>query len=528
MSRKHVLIASFLIGYSLTHWYGLTALPVFADEAIYIRWAQLIIDDWRQYLFFPLNDGKTPLFFWLQVPFLLLMKDQLFASRTVSVLIGLLQSFVIAKITKVGGGGNKAQWFSAILVAILPFWFFHHRMALIDGLLTFLLSIVTYFFWVAAKRDPAKTTGKWMNWAKKTLLNRSFLLLVFCAGAALGAGLWTKLPAVLLIPALAILAISAKFSRAQYVKNAALFSGTIGFALFLFALMRIHPAFPQLFRRGGDFLHPMSGIFSLDVLSQTLPSIPTYAGYFIQYASPVAWLFVLYGLFYGKHKGSVHQLFWAGMVFLMPMVVLGKVVFPRYLLPAMIFFTPALALSIESMVDNLKFQSKLTALGAGKMVFVAVLLANVATHSFQFILPAMISPEDIPFVSSDAEQYLLEWSSGHGIAETAELIAQAAEKEKVAVATEGFFGTLPDGLLLNFHNRPVDNISIEGIGQPVGDVPDEFWSKHSTFERFWLVVNSHRLLKKPDGYLLAEFCRPAQAPCLQVWELNPPTLDVNE
>ncbi|MCC6710949.1 MAG: hypothetical protein IT416_01195, partial [Candidatus Pacebacteria bacterium] len=31
--------------YFLTHITALTLLPVFADEAIYIRWAQLIIDD---------------------------------------------------------------------------------------------------------------------------------------------------------------------------------------------------------------------------------------------------------------------------------------------------------------------------------------------------------------------------------------------------------------------------------------------------------------------------------------------------
>jgi hypothetical protein len=53
--------------YLFTHLWKLTILPVFADESIYIRWAQLIIDDWKQYLFFPLNDGKTPLQMWLMI-----------------------------------------------------------------------------------------------------------------------------------------------------------------------------------------------------------------------------------------------------------------------------------------------------------------------------------------------------------------------------------------------------------------------------------------------------------------------------
>ena len=65
MKKTSLLIVIFLVGYLSTHLYGLTRLPIFADEAIYIRWSQLIIDDWQQYLFFSLNDGKTPLLIWL-------------------------------------------------------------------------------------------------------------------------------------------------------------------------------------------------------------------------------------------------------------------------------------------------------------------------------------------------------------------------------------------------------------------------------------------------------------------------------
>src|SRR5690606_14151004 len=85
--------------YLLTHLVNLTGLPVFADEAIYIRWTQLIIDDWQRYLFFPLNDGKTPLHMWLMVPFQLVVADQLLAGRLLSVLVGLLQLPVMGYLT---------------------------------------------------------------------------------------------------------------------------------------------------------------------------------------------------------------------------------------------------------------------------------------------------------------------------------------------------------------------------------------------------------------------------------------------
>ncbi|MBD3279174.1 MAG: hypothetical protein GF390_00500, partial [Candidatus Pacebacteria bacterium] len=86
-----VILIIFIAVYLLTHLYRLTALPVFADEAIYIRWAQLIMDDWQQYLFFAMNDGKTPLHIWLLVPFQYLFTDQLYAGRFLSVLVGLIQ-----------------------------------------------------------------------------------------------------------------------------------------------------------------------------------------------------------------------------------------------------------------------------------------------------------------------------------------------------------------------------------------------------------------------------------------------------
>ena len=136
------ILFSLLIGfYLLSHLAKLTALPVFADEAIYIRWTQLMIDDWRRYLFFPLNDGKTPLQMWLMLPLQYLFADQLYAARILSVLVGLIQMLVMALLAKTLGGQKKAQYLAALLTAILPFWYFHHRMALIDGLLTLFLSL---------------------------------------------------------------------------------------------------------------------------------------------------------------------------------------------------------------------------------------------------------------------------------------------------------------------------------------------------------------------------------------------------
>src|SRR4051812_11296992 len=68
---------------------NLTSQPIFADEAIYIRWAQVMRNE-PTLRFLPLSDGKTPLYMWAMIPFFKLFSDPLFAGRFLSVLSGFI------------------------------------------------------------------------------------------------------------------------------------------------------------------------------------------------------------------------------------------------------------------------------------------------------------------------------------------------------------------------------------------------------------------------------------------------------
>src|SRR3990170_8374691 len=68
--------------------YNLNSLPVFGDEAIYIRWAQVMRAD-PSLRFLPLSDGKQPLFMWSIIPLFKIFSDPLFAGRFLSVVSGL-------------------------------------------------------------------------------------------------------------------------------------------------------------------------------------------------------------------------------------------------------------------------------------------------------------------------------------------------------------------------------------------------------------------------------------------------------
>ena len=82
------VLALLVILYLASRFYSILALPIFTDEAIYIRWAQIAKQDanWR---FISLTDGKQPMFIWMMMISLRFIQDPLLAGRVVSVGAGL-------------------------------------------------------------------------------------------------------------------------------------------------------------------------------------------------------------------------------------------------------------------------------------------------------------------------------------------------------------------------------------------------------------------------------------------------------
>lgn len=511
--------AVLVVLYLVTHFFALTRFPVFADEAIYIRWSQLLLDDPKQYLFFAMNDGKTPLFIWMLSATQWISGDQLFAARAVGVFAGVFQMFVTAAILREFGAKKLTQVLGMIFIAALPFWMIYHRMALMDGWLTVWISIS---FWLSLKLSK-RVEQKMFPWQ----WSRETLVLSLLSGAALGLALWTKLPALFYFPVicwipffmLASGEVKASSLRQKLIYALPQLSVAV-FALLLFTILRVSPIFGQLFSRGQDFTFSISELLS-GKWTESFVNTVRFAGYFLTYLTWPIILAVIAGLFSNRVRKKTILLVLSGLIFLAPFILLGKVVHPRYLLPGALFFTVAAALSTESVY--------LLAVKSKRMVFrfvinlvLALLIAQSLTTSSVFLAALAFQPDATPFVHHDRVQYLEEWSSGHGLYETVQLIREEMKTKKVAVATEGRFGSLPDGLLLYFHGQNVDNLYIEGTGQyPVKTLPEFFTIRAKEFDRSLLVVNSHRMELTIDvQYKVAEYCRPNGAPCLQVWDVT--------
>ena len=119
------------------------ALPIFGDEAIYLRWAQLI----RQgHTWISLIDPKPPLHFWLIALFYNWSRDPLLASRLISVACGVLSIPALAAVCielapfargegeEGGPSGRILALVACVLAIFCPFLNFYQRLGTADAL----------------------------------------------------------------------------------------------------------------------------------------------------------------------------------------------------------------------------------------------------------------------------------------------------------------------------------------------------------------------------------------------------------
>jgi 4-amino-4-deoxy-L-arabinose transferase-like glycosyltransferase len=120
--------------YFISRLTNLTDLPIFTDEAIYIRWAQIGGNDpeWR---FISLTDGKQPLFVWGIMAALRIFSDPLFAGRIVSVAAGFLSLIGIGVLAGTLFKNIKIGCIASLLYLTSSFSLMYDRLALMDSLL---------------------------------------------------------------------------------------------------------------------------------------------------------------------------------------------------------------------------------------------------------------------------------------------------------------------------------------------------------------------------------------------------------
>jgi 4-amino-4-deoxy-L-arabinose transferase-like glycosyltransferase len=253
---QYILIGFGIIILYFLRLYNLTILPVFADEAIYIRWSQVMKAE-ETLRFLPLSDGKQPLFMWVVIPFLKFIQDPLFAGRLVSVLSGFGTLIGIFVATLLLFKSKKVALISTTIYALSPYAVFFDRLALSDSMLS-MFGIWTFIF----------------AYLTVTTERLDFAML---AGFALGGAWLTKSPALffaLLIPTLWLFAKSYKSLPRQL--SLSLVTVVIGYGMY--NILRLGPNFHQIAIRNLDYVYPY-----LHILTSPLDPLKPYADRILEY-----------------------------------------------------------------------------------------------------------------------------------------------------------------------------------------------------------------------------------------------------
>lgn len=455
--------------------YHLTTLPVFADEAIYIRWSQVMSAE-PTLRFLPLSDGKQPLYMWILMFYVKRVSDPLFAGRILSVFSGLWTMAGIFGLSFLMFKNKLVSIIAALIWAISPFSFFFDRMALVDALLA-TFSVWTLFFGVLT----AKT--KRLDFAMIT-------------GFTLGGALLTKSPALfisLLIPAAWILSDFPKGGKKFFlylVKLAILLIPTYLIGYGLYNILRLGPNFNLITSRNADYVFPISHLW----INPKDPFIfhikEIFRDWFIRMGPWPVLVLAMLGII------SAFKKYWKELLFLFaafafPIFVesmYAKVFTVRYILYTL---PPFFILSVLGLLHKKKIFVVLTAL------FLVFFIGTSLFFDYQLV----INPEKANLPSSERSGYLEEWTAGIGIKEVANRIKAEHSKnpsEKILVGTEGYFGTLPDGLQMYLNDIP--NVTVIGTGLNFNDVPQSLKDSYMSGAKTYLVVNSSRLKIKPEDF----------------------------
>ena len=415
------LLLILIVGHFILRLPNLTLQPIFADEAIYIRWAQVMRAE-PTLRFLPLTDGKTPFFMWAMMPFLKFIQDPLFAGRFLSVIAGVFTLLGVFFLSKKVFNLHTAFW-ASLLYVVTPYVVFFDRMALVDSMLSaFTIWIIYFAIWLS----------------KSLRLDIAMIL-----GYLLGGAVLTKTPGMinfLLLP-ISILGFNfEKTKRKPFLKLVLLWVVAIVIGLIIYNLLRLGPEFHQLSSRNQDYL------FSpVELIGRPLdPFIPHFRDIADWFPKLLTWPILFcgaVGLFYIVY--SIHRLgliifLWGFIPLILEMAFL-KTFTARYLLPII----PTLLIIAGYGIVHI-----LPRFVSHKPLSFSLMLLVVLPLPLYFNYWLLKDPAKAPLPRAERTGYFEAWTAGYGLKEIAQYLLEKKKESSVVVGTEGFFGTLPDGLYI--------------------------------------------------------------------------------
>ncbi len=464
---KWVIVAGFaiLILGLILRLIHLTILPVFADEAIYIRWSQIMSSE-PTLRFLPLSDGKQPLFMWILMFYVKRMHDPLFAGRFLSAFSGVGSMIGIFFLTYHIFKSKLSAVMAAILWALSPLTLFFDRMALVDSMLT--------------------CFGIWTLLLSLILAETSRLDVAMILGFVLGLASLTKSPALFFAALIPTAVILLKKPKAIF-KYASLILLSYLIAFGMYNIQRLGPNFALLSSRTADYVFPLSRIFvyPTDPIRYNLPTTFNW----LMAMGPLGLLLLALVGLVNDFKKYLKYILILGVWFLAPLIFESEYT-KSFTLRYILFLVPPLYVLAASALNNLSGKWKYLTL-----TFLTVFVIQAGVFDFYLLT----NPVKANFPLRDRMGYFEEWTSGIGIKEAADYIRNKHNEnpdKRIIVGTEGYFGTLPDGFTMYIQDLP--NIVVVGTGLAIKKIPEPLVESKLAGNLTYLIVNKSRLAIDPS------------------------------
>lgn len=440
--------------------YHLSIFPIFTDEAIYLRWSQIMWHDATQ-RFLPLSDGKPPLFMWIGVVSLRFFSDPLVGGRIISVLAGFLAIvgfYILANVLF----NRRVAIFATMVYLLAPFSLTYDRFALVESLLL--------------------TLEVWMLLLLVVLAKKKRLDVAMTAGIVWGLALLTKPPAFLFAIFVPTTLVLPEWVKKELPKIFGLFLVIGLFALSIFGVLILSPSMRAIFVRSSDYTFSSREVIANGIKYPFFNS-KMMMEWLVNYLSWPIFLTGLIGLITGlKAKGRVFVFlafnFTALFIF---QAVGGKVIYPRYLLVLFPFIGLFAAYGFEVIFKILTARSS--------MSLAILVLALLFIPALNFDKSLIFDWQKTPFVRPDKGQYLSFWSSGQGIYGVSKRAAQESQSSKIYIASEGYFGNPLNGLQVYLDGN--DNVDVVALSQPDSEKIKKL-AKEYKGKKVYFVVNRSR------------------------------------
>lgn len=417
--------------YGLTRCTNLLFLPIFNDEAIYIRWASIIRED-PSNLFISAVDGKTWLFMWLNSLTLEMFDDILLSGRVVSVVCGALTVagiyFIGEKLYSPGAG-----YLAGLIYLLLPYSLLHDRLALVDSLLT---TLATCLMLTSIHYDLKKVC-----------------VLGIVSGAIMGLGFLTKTPFMIffVFPPLAIFFFS-EYRDLRLWKGVILAYGVailVVLPYLMYTPPKKMPGVDKLFHNDRF----IQGIFSTLQNSHFRINLMEYGDNLLTYLTWPLAAVLLISVAQGIREGD-RRLGFLALWFVFPslaILVFAKETYSRYFL----FCIPALALMIGNSLHVLfkNMTDRFTGLQRARTL-PAFLMTLLLVPSVDLDFKIINAPERAELTERDRWQYIDSEFSGYGIREAVEFFLKESGKNEIRILFSPVWGNPEDALYIYLKDKP--------------------------------------------------------------------------